>query len=209
MIRVALADDDEQWCRLIRRILESARDLEVVGHALYAAEALDLVMRTSPDVVLLDARMPGGDGTTIVPALRALPHPPAVIILTNFPSEATMSSTIESGASGFLVKSTPPAELVALVRLAAAGYQLYDARARGALTAATSTAEVDLTGLTPRERQVLAGLRDGLTNGAIAGRLAISEPTVKGHVSAVMAKLGCSSRLQAALLAVRTRDATG
>ncbi|MEJ7650378.1 MAG: response regulator transcription factor [Nakamurella sp.] len=201
MIRVALADDDEEICRQLRRILGAAADLEVVGHAHYAAEALDLVVRTTPDVVLLDVRMPGGDGTGIVSTLRAFPDPPAVVMLTNFPTEAAVLTAIEHGAAGFLVKSTTADELVALVRLAASGYQLFDGRVRTMLSAQGQPAAPDLSGLTPRELQVLRGLRDGLSNGRIAVRLGIGEPTVKGHVSSIMVKLHCTSRLQAALLA--------
>lgn len=211
MIRVAIADDEELVCLYLRRILVGSGQVEVTGHALDGDEAVLLAQRTHPAVVLLDVRMPGGGGLAVLPRLRALDPAPAVIVLTNFATDLVVRDAVAGGAAGVLVKSTPPEDLVTLLRIAAAGYHLFSAElprhamAGGAVDAAT---EELLAGLTRREVDVLGLLAAGLPNAAIAHRLSITEPTVKSYVSALMSKLHCTSRLQVGLLGARSGRAT-
>lgn len=207
MIRVAIADDEELICLYLRRILVGSGQVEVTGHALDGEEALLLAQRTRPDVVLLDIRMPGTDGIAALPRLRELSPAPAVIMLTNFATDVAIRDAVAGGAAGVLVKSTPPEDLVVLLRIAAAGYLLFSAelprRAMAGASVDPATEEL-LTGPTRREVDVLGLLAAGLSNAAIAGRLAITEPTVKSYVSSLMSKLKCTSRLQVGLLGARS-----
>lgn len=219
MITVAVADDEEQICLYLRRILGSADGVEITGHALDGAEAVDLAVRTSPDVMLVDVRMPKVDGLSALTRLRTLPRPPAVVLLTNYNDDRVALRALRSGAAGVVLKSAAPADLVSLTRLAAAGYRIFGSDIHlpfGSGSAPDSRgsshvlpAPVDDTGtagaavaLTGRERDVLALLGEGLSNRGIAARLDLSPTTVKGHVSSLMEKLRCRSRLQLGLAVV-------
>lgn len=207
MIRVAIADDEEMVCLYLRRILEKSGQVAVTGHALDGDEAVILAARTNPDAVLLDVRMHGRSGLEVLPRLRALHPAPAVIVLTNFPADLVVRQAVDGGAVGVLVKTTPPEDLVELLRLAVKGYQVFGAGMLRPVLTSSSTLDAQtaavLTRLTQRERHVLALLASGCSNSAIADRLGITEPTVKSHVSALMSKLRCRSRLQVGLLGAR------
>lgn len=205
--RVLLVDDERLVCAHLRAVLE-AGGVEVAGEAYDGAEAVELAVRLRPDVVLLDLRMPGVDGLTALDRLVRLSPAPRVVVLTTFDHDEHVLRALRSGATGFLLKTTEPADLVDLVRVAAEGHTVLSPAAAQRLVTATDArrAERDharaLVGrLSEREAEVLAALGAGLSNAQISARLHVSEATVKGHVSRVMEKLGCENRTQAALLA--------
>lgn len=207
-VRVLVVDDEPMVCAHLRTILGSADDLEVVDHAYDGAAALESVLRHRPDVVLMDLRMPGVDGLTAIERIAGLRRPPVVVALTTFDADSYVIRALRAGAAGFLLKSTPPEDLIGLVRVAADGHTvLSPAATRRLLAGATeresgragSLARID--GLTERETQVLAGLGEGLSNAQIAARLYLTEATVKGYVSRLLTRLGCANRTQAGLIA--------
>lgn len=208
MIRVVVVDDEQMVCAHLRTILGSAGDIEVVDQAHDGAAGVEAVVRSRPDVVLMDLRMPGVDGLTAIERIGELAAKPAVVVLTTFDADQYVLRALRAGASGFLVKSTPPEDLIGLVRVAAEGHTVLSPAAARRLVAASSDRQQatdrarQLAGsLTERETEVLACLGEGLSNAQIARRLYLSEATIKGYVSAVMDKLGCANRTQAGLLA--------
>jgi DNA-binding NarL/FixJ family response regulator len=208
MPRVLVVDDEPMVRLFLRTILGSAEDIEVVAEAHDGAAGLEAVQRHRPDVVLMDLRMPGMDGLTAIQRINELADPPYVVVLTTFDADPYVLRALRAGATGFLVKSTPPEDLIGLVRAAAQGHTvLSPAAARRLVAASTDSLSArerarELIGsLTEREAQVLAGLGAGLTNAQIAARLFLSEATVKGYVSRTLDKLGCVNRTQAGLLA--------
>lgn len=204
MIRVAVADDDEQVCRYVRRLLGREADIDVVGHALTGDEAIALVQEHRPDVLVLDVRMPGSDGLVALARLAQDERAPAALVLTNFNDARVVQRVLELGATGVLLKSASPGELVGAVRLVAAGHRVIGAGLTFAWQPEAAD-DPDLAGLTSREVDVLRLLGEGLSNKGIAAQLALREATVKGHVSTLMAKLGRDSRLQLGLLAQRLK----
>jgi DNA-binding NarL/FixJ family response regulator len=207
-VRVVVVDDEPMVCAHLRTILGSADDLEVVGEAHDGAAALQAVLRDRPDVVLMDLRMLGVDGLTAIERINQLPDPPAVVALTTFDADQYVLRALRAGAAGFLVKSTPPEELIRLVRVAADGNMVLSPAAARRLVAASADrqsarqrAQQLVESLTEREREVLALLGEGLPNAQIASRLYLSEATVKGYVSRMLDKLDCANRTQAGLLA--------
>ncbi|MEV4346353.1 response regulator transcription factor [Actinoplanes sp. NPDC049596] len=207
-IRVLIVDDEPMVCRLLTSILAAAPDVVVVGTASDGAEAVEVTVRERPDLVLMDLRMPGVDGIAATERIRALSEPPVVLVLTTFDADGYVIRALRAGAGGYLVKSTPPAELLDLVRVAARGHTVLSPVAKSGLVAASVTAHGEreaalarVTGLTDRERDVLTAIGDGLSNAEIARRLFLSETTVKGYVSHLFEKLGCDNRTQAGLLA--------
>jgi DNA-binding NarL/FixJ family response regulator len=208
MIRVVVVDDEQMVCAHLRTILGTAADIEVVELANDGAAGVEAVVRYRPDVVLMDLRMPGVDGLTAIERIRQLPTPPVVVALTTFDADRYVLQALRAGAAGFLVKSTPPEDLIGLVRVAAAGHTVLSpvaterlVSASGAGQAARDTARAQLAELTERETEVLACLTEGLSNAQIAGRLYLSEATVKGYISRLLVKLDCANRTQAGLLA--------
>ncbi|MFD8909917.1 response regulator [Streptomyces sp. NPDC059575] len=208
MIRVVVVDDEPMVCGFLRTILGSAPDIEVVDEAHDGAAGLDAVRRGRPDVVLMDLRMPGMDGLTAIEHLGRLPDPPHTLVLTTFDADQYVLRALRAGATGFLVKSTPPEELIGLVRTAAQGHTVLSPSAARRLVAASTDrlsahdrARDLVATLTERELQVLTGLGEGLSNARIATRLHLSEATVKGYVSRTLEKLGCANRTQAGLVA--------
>jgi DNA-binding NarL/FixJ family response regulator len=207
-VRVVVVDDEPMVCAHLRTILGSAGDLEVVGEARDGAAAVEAVLRDRPDVVLMDLRMPGVDGLTAIERINRLRDPPAVVALTTFDADQYVLRALRAGAAGFLVKSTPPEELIRLVRVAADGNMVLSPVAARRLVAASADQQAarqrarELVGtLTEREAEVLACLGEGLSNAQIAARLYLSEATVKSYVSRMLDKLGCANRTQAGLLA--------
>ena len=211
MIRVALADDQALLRAGIRALLDAEDDLEVVGEASNGPEAVELVRATAPDVVLMDIRMPGGDG---LEATRAIVDDAdlaatRVVILTTFDLDEYVFEAIRIGASGFLVKDTEPAELLRGVRAVAAGDALLSPRVTRRLigefatrSRATGARAADrLRALTEREREVVALVGEGLSNDEIAQRLVLSPATAKTHVSRAMVKLHVRDRAQLVVLA--------
>ena len=208
MIRVVVVDDEPMVCAHLRTILGSAPDIEVVGEAHDGAAGVEAVLRSRPGVVLMDLRMPGVDGLTAIERIGKLAEPPAVVVLTTFDADQYVLRALRAGAAGFLVKSTPPQDLIGLVRVAAEGHTVLSPVAARRLIAASAdqqpareNARRLAAALTEREVEVLACLGEGLSNGQIASRLYLSEATVKGYVSRMLVKLGCTNRTQAGLLA--------
>jgi DNA-binding NarL/FixJ family response regulator len=200
-------------CAHLRTILGAADDIDVVDEAYDGAAAVESVIRHRPDLVLMDLRMPGLDGLAATEQINALNHPPVVVALTTFDADEYVIRAMRAGAVGFLLKSTPPQDLVGLVRVAAEGHTvLSPAATRRLLAPAIDRLAVDETrlalidSLTERETDVLDCLGEGLSNAQIAARLRLSEATVKGYVSQVLAKLRCANRTQAGLLAVSRRS---
>lgn len=204
MISVLLVDDEHLVCAHLRTILSSAPDITVAGEAHDGAEAVEAVLRLRPDVVLLDLRMPEVDGLAALDRISRLDTPPKVVALTTFDLDAYVLRALRSGAAGFLLKSTAPDDLVELVRVAARGHTVLSPAATHRLLAASSgrdSARARIACLTPRETEVLACLGGGLSNAEISARLHLTEATVKGYVSNVLAKLDCDNRTRAGLLA--------
>ncbi|WP_258718629.1 response regulator transcription factor [Saccharopolyspora gloriosae] len=207
-IRVVLVDDEPMVCAHLRTILGSAPDIEVVDDAQDGAAAVEAVVRHRPHVVLMDLRMPGVDGLTATERISELPNPPAVVALTTFDADQYVLRALRAGASGFLVKSTPPEDLIGLVRVAADGHTVLSPEAAKRLITASAgqqsgrqRALAAIRELTEREREVLTGIGEGLSNAQIGERLYLSEATVKGYVSRTLVKLDCTNRVQAGLIA--------
>jgi len=208
MIRVVVVDDEPMVCAHLRTILGSAPDIEVVDEAHDGAAGVEAVVRNRPDVVLMDLRMPLLDGIAAIERIVKLAHPPVVVVLTTFDADQYVLRALRSGAAGFLVKSTPPEDLIGLVRVAAEGHTVLSPAAARRLIAASADsqpvrerARKQVGSLTEREVEVLTGLGEGLSNAQIAARLYLSEATVKGYVSRMLDKLGLDNRTQAGLLA--------
>jgi DNA-binding NarL/FixJ family response regulator len=206
-IRVLLADDQALVRSGFRMILEARPDLAVVGEAVDGREAVDLVERLVPDVVLMDVRMPRMDGLEATRRIVATGGPTRVVVLTTYDLDDVVFEALRSGASGFLFKDARPAELVDAIRVVVRGdallapsvtRRLLDRFAAGSPPARFRS---DLTGLTPREVEILRLVATALSNGEIAQQLVLSEATVKTHVSAVLRKLGLRDRVQAVVLA--------
>jgi DNA-binding NarL/FixJ family response regulator len=210
--RVLLVDDEALVRAGMRMILESAGDLTVVDEVDDGAEAVGAVCRSRPDVVLMDIRMPRLDGLAATAAIRALPNPPAVIVLTTFDTDDFVFRALEAGASGFLLKDTPPRELIHGVRVVASGdsmlspgvtRRLVTHFAVDARTGRRREALASLRALTDRERDVLVEVGNGKSNAEIAASLFVSEATVKSHVSRLFDKLAVTNRVQVAIVAHR------
>ncbi|MEU8305784.1 response regulator transcription factor [Actinomadura sp. NPDC048955] len=207
-IRVLIVDDEPMVCAHLRTILGSADDIEVVEPAHDGEAALRAVERHRPHVVLMDLRMPGMDGITATERLTARPAHPVIVVLTTFDADEFVLRALRAGAAGFLVKSTPPEDLIGLVRVARDGHTVLSPEATRRLLAASSAGERDrerarrlVAGLTERETEVLACLGEGLSNAQIGRRLSLTEATVKSYVSRMLVKLGCENRTQAGLAA--------
>ncbi len=209
MIRVVIADDEALVRGGLRMILEAQADIEVAGEADDGRAALELVRRDPPDVVLMDIRMPGLDGIEATRRLVALgSDAPRVVILTTFDLDGYVYEAMRAGASGFLLKSGRPQELVAGVRAAVAGDTLLAPPITRRLVEAFvhrpppgTTMPPQLEELTPREVEVLQHIAGGQSNAEIARELFVSEDTVKTHASRIFMKLGLRDRTQAVILA--------
>lgn len=208
MIRVLLVDDEVMVCAHLRTILGGADDLIVIDAAHDGAEAVEFVIRHKPDVVLMDLHMPGVDGLTALAQIVAQPRAPKVVVLTTFDLDQYVLRAMREGAAGFLLKDTPPEDLVALIRVAADGHTVLSPVATQRLVAASTDraagrerAAAALADLTEREVDVLVCIAAGLSNSQISQRLHLSEATVRSYVSRMLTKLGCANRTQASLLA--------
>lgn len=208
VVRVVVVDDEPMVCVFLRTILGSAEDIEVVAEAHDGAAGAEAVERHRPDVVLMDLRMPGVDGLTAIERIRELADPPVIVVLTTFDADQYVLRALRAGATGFLIKTTPPEDLIGLVRVAAEGHTVLSPAAARRLIATSSDghsardrARRLVESLTEREVEVLAGLGEGLSNAQIGARLYLSEATIKGYVSRLLDKLGCVNRTQAGLLA--------
>ncbi|WP_344525095.1 response regulator transcription factor [Streptomyces albiaxialis] len=209
-IRVLLVDDDALVRAGLRLMLDGLEDVAVVGEAADGDRVLPLVDEHRPHVVLMDIRMPAMDGLTATEALRARPDAPEVVVLTTFHADAQVLRALRAGAAGFLLKDTPPAEILAAVRKVASGEPVLSPAVTRQLIhhvrpagedSRRSRAREALDGLGEREREVAVAVGKGMSNAEIARSLYMSIPTVKTHVSRVLTKLDLNNRVQIALLA--------
>jgi DNA-binding NarL/FixJ family response regulator len=213
-IRVLLVDDQALLRKGFRMILEEEADIDVVAEAADGQDALSSCLTHRPDVVLMDVRMPGMDGIEATARIVAGAGDSRVLILTTFDLDEYAFAGLRAGASGFLLKDVPPAELVSAIRTVALGdavvsprvtRRLLDAFAHqlpaGETSAGPDGTDAGLDQLTDREREVLVTVAEGLSNAEIAERLYVSEATVKSHVGRILAKLQLRDRVQAAVYA--------
>lgn len=211
MIRVLIADDEAMIRAGVRAILESDEGIEVVGEATDGREAIAAAQRHRPDVAVLDIRMPVLDGLSAATEIAATMPSTRVVMLTTFGEDDYVERALGGGALGFLLKAADPRELIAGVRAVADGgaYLSPDiarrviAPFRDGAHARNADARQAVAGLTEREREVLSLLSAGASNAEIGGRLHLVEGTVKGHVSAILIKLGVRNRVEAAITAHR------
>lgn len=205
-VRVLIVDDDALVRAGLVMMLDGAHGLSIVGQAADGDEVRAAVAEHAPDVVLMDIRMPRTDGITATRRLRERPGAPEVIVLTTFDTDDNIVAALRAGASGFLLKETPPDQIVTAVLRVAAGEPMFSPTVlrrmmtRVAGEAPSQAARAALERLSPRERDVALAVARGQTNGEIAGGLFMSVPTVKAHVSHVLTKLGLGNRTQIAML---------
>jgi DNA-binding NarL/FixJ family response regulator len=208
-VDVLVVDDDPVVRFGLAMMLRGAADLRVVAEAGDGAEAVELADRHAPDVVLMDIRMPGTDGLTATETLRRRPRAPQVVVLTTFDADAHVLRALRAGAAGFLLKDTPPDELVLAIRHAAQGRPVLSPEVTRRLIDRVAGSEQDtirdaarrrLGLLADRERTIAVELGAGRSNAEIASRQHLSVATVKTHVSAILTKLDLNNRVQVALL---------
>jgi DNA-binding NarL/FixJ family response regulator len=213
MIRVLIADDEPMIRAGVRAVLATDPDIDIVAEAVDGHDAVELSRRHRPMVAVLDIRMPGLNGIDAASEIRRTVPGTSVIMLTTFGEDDYILRALGEGAAGFLIKSGEPEELIAAVRAVADGAAYLSPRVAarviahlaatgsGTLAARRSAARDLVSALTPREREVLAHLGSGLSNGQIARRLHVVEGTVKAHVSSILASLGVDNRAAAAVMA--------
>jgi DNA-binding NarL/FixJ family response regulator len=214
-ITVLLVDDDPLLRAGLRLMLRAAPDIEVIGEAADGAAAVTQAADLSPDVILMDIRMPGTDGVTATAQIARFPDPPRIIALTTFDADDLVRQAINAGADAYLVKDTPPPDIANAVRSVAAGHGVLSPAVTGPLLdlvrRAAAPGQDDggkpvrdhLSALTERERDVAVAVARGASNAEIAARLYISTATVKAAVSRILTKLGLTNRTQ---IAVVVRD---
>ncbi len=213
--RLLLADDQELMRMGFRMVIESQPDLAIVGEAANGREAVEAARALTPDVVLMDIRMPEMDGVEATRLIAASASSARIIILTTFDLDEYVFAALRAGASGFLLKDAPPGELLSAIRAVSSGdavvapsvtrrlLSAYAHRLPGPDPAAATTDE-RLTLLTGREREVLLHVARSLSNAEIAEQLVLSEATVKSHVGRILAKLGLRDRVQIVVFAYET-----
>ncbi len=212
MTRVLLVDDQALVRTGFRVILAAQPDIEVVGEASDGLEGVALASALAPDVVCMDVQMPGIDGLDATRRITAEPDAPAVLVLTTFDRDDYLFQALEAGASGFLLKTSSPEQLVDAVRVLASGDALLSPavtrrvieRFAATPTAPPTASDPEVEGLTEREADVFRLLADGLSNAEIAAQLYVGEATVKTHVSSILLKLGVRDRVQAVVRAHRS-----
>jgi len=209
VIRVLIVDDDPLLRAGLTMMLKGADDIRVVGEAGDGTGVQALIDRLSPDIVLMDIRMPGMDGLTATEAVRSRPGAPEVVILTTFDADEHVLRALRAGAAGFVLKDTPPAEIVDAVRRVAAGHPVLSSAVTKRLISRVAAsgqdqrktrAEERLSQLNDREREIAVSVAEGKSNAQISSTLYLSVPTVKTHVSRILSKLDLNNRVQIALL---------
>lgn len=207
-IRLVIVDDDPLVRTGLGLILGGNADLEVIGEACDGVEALSVVAEKKPDVVLMDIRMPKLDGLSATTQILAKPDAPKIIVLTTFDSDDMVLKALQAGASGFLLKDTPPDRMVDAIRAVDAGemtlspsviQQVIAVATGGVSYGRAQNARAELDTLTERERDVALAIGEGLSNAEISGKLYMSVATVKSYVTRIFYKLGVENRVQVAL----------
>jgi DNA-binding NarL/FixJ family response regulator len=209
-ITVFLLDDHEIVRRGIAQLLETEDDIEIVGEAATAAQALARIPAARPDVAILDVRLPDGEGVSVCRDVRSsTTPPPACLMLTSFSDDEALFGAIMAGASGYLLKQVAGSDLVGAVRTLAGGGSLLDPKATSLvlerLRRGEQAEDPRYAGLSPQERRILDLIADGMTNRQIGAQLYLAEKTVKNYVSSLLHKLGFSRRTEAAVYAERRR----
>lgn len=203
-IRVLIVDDHDVLASSLAKALDSESDIRSVGVAGSLKSAASLIRTTAPDVLLLDHRLPDGDGVAAVGRLRELRPSMAIIVLTASPAEHLMVAAVEAGVSGFLSKTRSLGEVTSAVRAAAVGEAVISPEMLARLLPRLGrTGKVGSAALTEREREILGLIAEGLTNAAIAEQLTVSVNTVRNHVANLLGKLGARSKLEALSVAIR------
>jgi DNA-binding NarL/FixJ family response regulator len=209
-IRVLIVDDDPLLRAGLKLMLGGAPDIRVVGEAGDGTGVQGLIDRLSPDVVLMDIRMPGVDGLTATETVRRRPGAPEVVILTTFDADEHVLRALRAGAAGFVLKDTPPAEIVESVRRVVNGQPVLSPSVTKRLITRVASSGHDqrksrandrLADLNDREREIAVAVGEGKSNAEISATLFLSVPTVKTHVSRILTKLDLNNRVQIALLA--------
>ncbi|OZD41513.1 DNA-binding response regulator [Rhodococcus sp. 06-1477-1B] len=206
-ITVVVVDDQELMRMGLNMVLEVQDDIEVIGEASDGSGAIEAVARLAPAVVLMDVRMPGIDGVSATRAITESGSDTRVLVMTTFDLDEHVLGALRAGASGFLLKDTPPEDLVSAIRSVAAGDAVVSPKVTKRLLSRfveRTEPAVDpsvLDGLTGREREVMAHLATGLSNAEIATVLHLSEATIKTHIGRILTKLGVRDRVQAVVLA--------
>jgi DNA-binding NarL/FixJ family response regulator len=209
-VRVLIVDDDALVRAGLTMMLGGTDAVQVVGEACDGSEVLGALDRHRPDVVLLDLRMPNVDGIAAIGLIRGQPAPPAILVLTTFDTDDHVLRALRSGAAGFLVKDTPPTDIVRAIELVAAGESMLSPTVTRRLIdrlAGDGGAEdrrhrsrTALAALSPRDREIARAIAEGRSNAAIAAGLHLSVATVKSHVSAMLAELDYENRVQIAIM---------
>jgi DNA-binding NarL/FixJ family response regulator len=208
VISVLVVDDHPVLRAGLAQLLDQTADIELVGLAADGAQGVELAVSARPDVVLMDLEMPEMDGIEATARIRRAAGETQVVVLTSFSDRDRIFDALDAGAAGYLLKDAEPEELLRGIRAAAAGQTPLAPRAASEVLAERRDAR-PAAALTPREREVLALVAEGLPNKLIARRLEISEKTVKAHLTRVFEQIGVSDRTQAALWARRHRVAAG
>jgi len=204
-IRVFLLDDHEVVREGLRHLLEVEEDMEVVGEAGTAAEAVEGIGRAMPRVAVLDVRLPDGSGIEVCREIRSHHHDVACLMLTSFSDDEALFDAIMAGASGYVLKEIRGSDLVSDIRKVAAGHSLLDPKLTARVMERIKGRQTEDVGekLTPQEQRILDLIAEGMTNRQIADAMYLSEKTVKNYVSNMLAKLGMSRRTEAAVYAVK------
>ncbi|EWC64129.1 Regulatory protein, LuxR:Response regulator receiver [Actinokineospora spheciospongiae] len=209
-ISVFVLDDHEVVRRGLRQLLEVEPDIDVVGEAATAAQALARIPAVRPRVAILDVRLPDGEGVTVCREIRSLVDPPpACLMLTSFSDDEALFGAIMAGAAGYMLKQVSGNDLVSAVRTLAAGGSLLDAGVTATVLDRLRGGRVEdprYTTLSPQERKILDLIAEGMTNRQIAGALYLAEKTVKNYVSTLLHKLGFDRRTEAAVYATRLQN---
>jgi DNA-binding NarL/FixJ family response regulator len=211
-VKIFLLDDHELLRRGIRDALDLEADLEVVGEASTARDALPRIAATSPDVAVLDVSLPDGNGVEICREIRSRYPSVACLMLSATANDEAVFGAIVAGAAGFVLKGSSAAQVIEAVRQVAAGQSLLDPSLTGLVlerVRAGPQEDKRLSRLTRQERRILSLLAEGLTNRQIAERIHLAEKTVRNYVSAILEKLGMERRTQAALFSARLEDGPG
>ena len=211
MLRVFLVDDHEMVRRGIADLLRTDAGIEVVGEAATAVQARGRILAIRPDVAILDVRLPDGSGVDVCRDVRAVDPSIRCLMLTSFDDDAAIYAAVIAGAAGYLMKDVLGSNLLASVRDVGAGRSLIDPTLQKRVLArmkGTERGDARLDALSPREKQILALISDGLTNREIGAQLSLAEKTVKNYVSMLLSKLGLHRRTQAAVLHATVRPSS-